>query len=71
LGSGSKSGLGDISAGPFRLPGHFGKNLHMARRRSRSSCRREATRRRKLVNLGRNYWTFEPVFAITYLTDGG
>ena len=25
----------------------------------------------ELANIGRNYWTFEPIFAVTYLSDGG
>lgn len=28
-------------------------------------------KKERLANLGRNYWTFEPVFAFTYLSDTG
>ena len=69
LGSGSKSGLGDISAGPF-VSWHFGKNLHMAAA-IEVVAPTGSYEKTELVNLGRNYWTLEPVFAITYLTDGG
>lgn len=69
LGSGSKSGLGDISAGPF-VSWHFGKNLHMAAA-IEVVVPTGSYEKTELVNLGRNYWTFEPVFAVTYLTDGG
>lgn len=69
LGSGSKSGLGDISAGPF-VSWHFGKNLHMAAA-IEVVVPTGSYEKTELVNLGRNYWTFEPVFAVTWFTDGG
>jgi hypothetical protein len=69
LGNGSKSGLGDIVIAPF-ISWHFNKNFHMASSfdivmPTGSYDKTEA------VNLGRNYWTFEPVLALTYITDGG
>ncbi len=69
LGSGSKSGLGDISAGPF-VSWHFGKNLHMVAA-IEVVVPTGSYEKTELVNLGRNYWTIEPVFAITWFTDGG
>jgi hypothetical protein len=27
--------------------------------------------KKDLANISRNYWTFEPIFAFTYLSDGG
>lgn len=69
LGSGSKSGLGDISAGPY-VSWSFGKNLHMVAG-FEITMPTGSYEKTELVNLGRNYWTFQPVFGVTYLTDGG
>ena len=69
LGSGSKSGLGDITTGPY-IAWHFGKNLHMAAGID-ITLPTGSYEKTELVNLGRNYWTFEPIFGVTYLTDGG
>ncbi len=69
LGTGSKSGLGDIVVAPF-VSWHFSKNFHMASSFDvvMPTGNYDST---ELVNLGRNYWTFEPVLALTYLADNG
>jgi len=69
LGNDSKAGLGDIIIDPFILSWHS-KNWHFATgldiyiptgRFSEDD----------LANTSRHYWTFEPIFAFTYLSDGG
>ncbi len=68
-GAQSRNGLGDIVVAPF-ISWHFNKNFHMA---SSFDIVMPTGQYDKstLVNLGRNYWTFEPVVALTYLTDNG
>ena len=69
LGSGSTSGLGDIVVAPF-VSWHFSKNFHMASSFD-ITMPTGGYDKNHLVNLGRNYWTFEPVLALTYLFDNG
>jgi hypothetical protein len=67
--SDDKIGLGDIIVDPFILSWHF-KNWHLATGvdiyMPTGSYDRE-----DFVNISRNYWTFEPIFAFTYISDGG
>ncbi len=67
--SDDKTGLGDIIVDPFILSWHF-KNFHCLTALDiympTGSYDKE-----DLANTGRNYWTFEPIFAFTYLSDGG
>lgn len=62
-------GLGDIMLTPFLLGWHF-KNLHIAAA-VEVSIPVGTYDEKRLANAGRNYWTFEPVLAITYLSDSG
>jgi len=62
-------GLGDIIVDPFIVGWHT-KNFHCV---AGLDCyvptgSYDSTR---LANLGRNYWTFEPIFAFTRISDGG
>ena len=69
LGSGSKSGLGDISVAPL-IAWHFNKNFHMATGVEMVMPTGNYNKN-ELVNIGRNYWTFEPIVTMTYLFDSG
>ncbi len=67
--SDDKTGLGDIIIDPFILSWHF-KNWHLATGvdiyMPTGSYDKE-----DVANISRNYWTFEPIFAFTYISDGG
>lgn len=65
----NKSGLGDIQTSPVILAYH-GKNWHVA-----TGCDVFLPvgnyKAGDLANIGRNYWTFEPVLAATFTDDSG
>jgi hypothetical protein len=65
----SKFGLGDIVIDPFLLSFHS-KNFHYAVGLD-IIVPTGAYDKHDLANIGRNYWTFEPVFAATYLNEAG
>jgi hypothetical protein len=69
LGEQGRAGLGDIIVDPFILSWHF-KNWHLV---SGVDIYIPTGRydEEDFANIGRNYWTFEPIFAFTYLSDGG
>jgi hypothetical protein len=67
--SDSRFGLGDIIIDPFILGWH-GKNWHLITGLD-IYVPTGAYDKNDLANIGRNYWTFEPVVAFTYLSDGG
>ncbi len=69
LGSDNRTGLGDIIIDPFILGWH-GKNWHITTGVD-FFLPTGAYDKKRLANPGRNYWTFEPVFAATWLTDSG
>lgn len=69
LGSDSKTGLGDIIVDPFILSWH-GKNWHAATGID-IYIPTGSYDKNDLANVGRNYWTFEPILAGTYITDNG
>ncbi len=69
VGSQSRMGLGDIIVDPFVLSWHS-KNWHFATGIDIYMPTGSYDRNR-LANPGRNYWTFEPIFAFTYLSDKG
>ncbi len=67
--SDSKSGLGDITIDPIMISWHspnfhwvFGLDITVPT---------GAYDQNDLANIGRNYYTFEPVLAFTYLTNNG
>ncbi len=64
-----RTGLGDIIIDPFILSWHS-KNWHFA---TGLDIYIPTGRYDKydLANIGRNYWTFEPIFAFTYQSDSG
>jgi hypothetical protein len=66
----SKFGLGDIIIDPLILSWHFNKNLHAVFGLDIFIPTGDYDKNR-LANPGRNYFTFEPVFAATYLCDKG
>ena len=68
-GSGSKEGLGDIIIDPFILSWH-GRNWHAATGID-IYCPTGSYDRDRVANIGRNYWTFEPIVSGTYVTDSG
>jgi hypothetical protein len=69
LGEQGRAGLGDIIVDPFILSWHF-KNLHLA---TGVDIYIPTGRydEEDFANIGRNYWTFEPIFAVTFLSDSG
>lgn len=68
-GSGSKEGLGDIIIDPVILSWH-GKNWHAATGVD-IYCPTGSFNKFRAANIGRNYWTFEPIIAGTYQSDSG
>ena len=66
----SRSGLGDIIIDPIILGWHFSKNLHAVAALD-IYVPTGKYGQEHLANPGRNYWTFEPVAGVTYVTDGG
>lgn len=69
IGSDSKTGIGDLIVNPFLLSWHF-KNGHLA---TGFDIFIPVGNYDKddLANTSRNYWTFEPAFGVTYLSDSG
>jgi hypothetical protein len=65
----TQTGLGDIIVDPFILSWHF-KNFHFL---TAVDIYMPTGRYDKddLANTSRNYWTFEPIVAFTYLSDFG
>ncbi len=64
-----RTGVGDIIVNPFILGWH-GKNWHIATGVD-FFLPTGAYNKDRLANIGRNYWTFEPIIAATWLTDFG
>jgi hypothetical protein len=64
-----RAGLGDIIVDPFILGWHF-KNFHIVTGPDIFIPTGNYNKNR-LANTSRNYWTFEPVLALTYLADNG
>lgn len=62
-------GLGDIVFDPFILGWHS-RNFHVTAGIDIVAPTGDYDKNR-LANVGRNYWTFEPVVAVTYLSDSG
>jgi len=62
-------GLGDIIVDPIILGWHF-PNFHITAGLD-IYIPVGTYNQDRLANLGRNYWTFEPVLGMTYLSDGG
>ncbi len=69
LGDDTKSGVGDLTVGPV-LAWHFSKQLHAAAGLD-ITAPVGAYDEQDLANLGRNYWTVEPIFAVTWMADNG
>jgi hypothetical protein len=69
FGDDSKFGIGDIIVDPFILSWHS-KNWHFATGIDIFIPTGDFDED-DLANIGRNYWTFEPIFGFTYLSDGG
>jgi hypothetical protein len=65
----SNNGLGDMTISPFILSWHT-PNLHYVAGLD-VDMPTGAYDKNDLANIGRNYWTFEPIFAITYMSDSG
>jgi hypothetical protein len=70
LGEQGRAGLGDIIVDPFILSWHFNKNWHLA---TGVDVYIPTGRydQEDFANIGRNYWTFEPIVAATFLSDSG
>lgn len=65
----SKAGLGDITVNPLLLGWHF-TNWHLAAGVD-TKIPTGSYNKKDIANIGRNYWTFEPIFAVTYLSNDG
>ncbi len=65
----TKSGLGDITFGPA-LGYHASENLHYLYGLDFNAPTGQYNKN-DMVNLGRNYWNLEPVFAVTYTQPSG
>ncbi|MCX7706244.1 MAG: transporter [bacterium] len=68
-GKDSKFGLGDIFIDPCIISWHS-KNFHSAAG-IEVIVPTGSYDKNDIANVGRNYWTVEPVFAFTYMTDTG
>ncbi len=68
-GTDSKAGLGDIVINPFLLGWHF-TDWHIAAGID-TVVPVGSYSKHDLVNTGRNYWTFEPILAVTYMNRYG
>lgn len=68
-GIGSKTGIGDVVINPFLLGWHF-TNWHIAAGID-TVVPVGAYNKNDIANIGRNYWTFEPILAVTYLNSEG
>ncbi len=68
-GKDSKFGLGDIFIDPCIISWHS-KNVHCAAG-IEVVMPTGAYNKNDIANIGRNYWTVEPVFAVTYLFGNG
>ena len=65
----NRAGLGDIIVDPFILSWHL-KNWHLATGLDIFIPTGKYDHE-DFANIGRNYWTFEPIFAFTFLSDSG
>jgi len=68
-GDDSKFGIGDIIVDPFILSWHS-KNWHFATGVD-IYIPTGAYDKNDIANIGRNYWTFEPIAAFTFVSDSG
>jgi len=66
----SDAGLGDITIDPIILGWHFGKNFHLITGLDINVPTGQYDET-SAVNVGRNYFEFEPVLAFTWLHDSG
>lgn len=64
-----KTGIGDITINPVLLGWHS-KNWHWGAGLD-FKIPNGAYNKNDLANIGRNYWTIEPIFTVTYLSDDG
>lgn len=65
-----KSGLGDILFSPLILSWHYSKNLHTVAALDIYAPTGSYDQYR-IANTGLNYWTFQPVYAVSYISDQG
>lgn len=66
----SSSGLGDIEFSPFILGWHLSKNLHMVATVD-FMVPTGSYDKTDPSSVGRNYITIDPIYAVTYISDGG
>lgn len=67
--NGHRTGFGDVIVDPFILSWHW-KNFHVTTGVD-TYIPSGSFKANPLTPLGRNYWTFEPVVAGTFITDSG
>ncbi|NVN91449.1 MAG: transporter [Desulfuromonadales bacterium] len=64
------SGVGDMTFSPFMLSWH-GKSLWHAATAIEFTAPTGSYDKSRLANVGRNYWTFQPIVNVTLLTESG
>jgi hypothetical protein len=69
--SGSKTAIGDVIFSPFVVAWHHSKNLHSVMSLVDVYAPTGSYDKHRLANTSLNYWTFEPVYAVSYLSDDG
>lgn len=66
----SRTGLGDLTIDPFILSWHAG-NWHWATGLDITLPTGRYDSKERFANIGRNYFSLEPLFVVTYLSDSG
>jgi hypothetical protein len=69
--SSQKSGIGDVIFSPFVVAWHHSKNLHSVMSLVDIYAPTGSYDKNRIANTSLNYWTFEPVYAVSYLSDEG
>lgn len=71
VGASSKFGLGDITVDPFILSWHYSPELHTAFGLDFNLPTGAYDRNDPRTSIGTNYYSFEPIYAVTWLPKGG
>jgi len=66
----TKTGVGDIEAG-MGIAWHLSKNFHMVAAFDVVAPTGQSYNKNEILNLGTNFWSFNPLWAFTYRADNG
>lgn len=69
--SSHETNIGDVIFSPFIVAWHHSKNLHSVMSLVDIYAPTGSYDKNRLANTSLNYWTFEPVYAVSYLSDEG